>query len=68
MPDFVATLVAATLFCTGLIVLNALTRVAQHAFALGIDENGLPQLAGAALLAGWAWSRLRQNQAGVANE
>ncbi|GEP05083.1 hypothetical protein [Methylobacterium oxalidis] len=59
MPDFVAALAAAAVFCLSLIVLNALTRlallwqVAPHDLA----ENGFLQLGGAVILARAAYRR-----------
>ncbi|MGU3540365.1 hypothetical protein [Methylobacterium sp. A54F] len=59
MPDFVASLGAAAVFCLALIALNALTRLAvqwqlgPHEFA----ENGLLQFGGALVLARAAYRR-----------
>ncbi|MDR7036732.1 MULTISPECIES: hypothetical protein [Methylobacterium] len=60
MPDFVAALTAATVFCLGLIALNALTRLALHWQMAPHDlaENGFLQLGGALLLARAAYRRV----------
>ncbi|NEU12216.1 hypothetical protein G3T14_08730 [Methylobacterium sp. BTF04] len=75
MPDFVAALVTAAIFCAGLIALNGLTRlaIAWHVAPSDLGENGLLQYGLAVALAGVAWRRaLRrqspQNKAGIVNE
>lgn len=59
MPDFVAALVAAAIFCAGLILLNGLTRMAMQWQIAPADlaENGLLQYGAALALAGAAWRR-----------
>ncbi|MBY0257952.1 hypothetical protein [Methylobacterium sp.] len=57
MPDFVATLAAAALFCGGVLILNGLTRLALHLHLAPADlaENGLLQYGLALGLAGLFW-------------
>ncbi|MCJ2047091.1 hypothetical protein MKK58_21495 [Methylobacterium sp. J-078] len=59
MPDFVATLAAAALFCGGVLILNGLTRLALHLHLAPFDlaENGLLQYGLALGLAGLFWRR-----------
>lgn len=59
MPDFVATLAAAALFCGGVLILNGLTRLALHLHLAPYDlaENGLLQYGLALGLAGLFWRR-----------
>lgn len=66
MPDFVAALVAAAIFCAGLIVLNALTRLAMQLQIAPSDlaENGFLQYGGALALAGSTWRRAQARPPG----
>lgn len=59
MPDFVAALVSAAIFCAGLILLNGLTRLAMQVQIAPADlaENGLLQYGVALALAGATWRR-----------
>lgn len=59
MPDFVAALVAAAIFCGGLILLNGLTRMIMPLSIAPADlaENGLLQYGAALALAGATWRR-----------
>lgn len=70
MPDFVASLAAAAVFCLALIALDALTRFALqwHIAPEGLGEPGFLQIGGALALAHVTYRRAVQNQAGVAKE
>lgn len=59
MPDFVAALLAAAVFCIGVILLNALTRLALQMQVAPNDlaENGFVQYGGALVLARVAYRR-----------
>lgn len=59
MPDFVAALITAAVFCAGLILLNALTHWAIQAQIAPADlaENGMLQYGLALALAGFTWRR-----------
>ncbi len=59
MPDFLATLLAALVFCLGLIALNALTRVALqwHVAPMDLAENGMLQYGLAVAAAATVWRR-----------
>lgn len=67
MPDFIAALVAAAIFCAGLILLNGLTRLAlqMHVAPADLAENGLLQYGLAAALAGSTWRRSLRRPARV---
>ena len=57
MSDFVATLLAALTFCVGLMLLNAVTRLALqwHVAPTDLAENGMLQYGLAMVAAGTAW-------------
>ncbi len=59
MPDFVAALAAAALFCAGVLILNALTRLllVLHVAPADLAENGFAQYGLALALSGLAWRR-----------
>ncbi|MDO9425997.1 MAG: hypothetical protein Q7T93_04125 [Methylobacterium sp.] len=59
MPDFVATLVASLIFCLGLMLLNAGTRLALQWYAAPADlaENGMLQYGLALAAAATVWRR-----------
>jgi hypothetical protein len=59
MPDFLATLLAALVFCLGLIALNALTRLALQWQVAPMDlaENGMLQYGLAVAAAATVWRR-----------
>ncbi|KQO52159.1 hypothetical protein ACYQR9_13175 [Methylobacterium sp. CM6241] len=65
MPDFVAALITAAVFCAGLILLNALTRWAIQTQIAPADlaENGMLQYGLALALAGFTWRRALVAQA-----
>lgn len=59
MPEFVASLLAAAVFCLALLALNALTRVLiqAHVAPSDLGESGFIQIGGALLLARVAYRR-----------
>lgn len=59
MPDFVAALLAAAVFCFGVIALNALTRlvIQMQVAPADLAENGFLQYGGALVLARVAYRR-----------
>ena len=67
MPDFIAALTAAVVFCLGLSVLNQLTDLIVPFAPFELDQNGLPQIGGALLLASFAWRfrRLAESSAAL---
>ncbi|MDB5646281.1 hypothetical protein [Methylobacterium sp.] len=66
MPVFVAALVAATVFCTSVLVLNGLTLLALrlHLAPADMGENGLAQYGLALVAAGFLWRRAGRRNAG----
>lgn len=70
MPDFVAALFAATLFCLALLALNALTRLALQAHLApdGFAEGGFLQYGGALVVAGAAYRRAVRPRGDLAGE
>lgn len=59
MPDFIAALITAAVFCAGVIVLNALTRFAIQMQIAPSDlaEGGLVQYGAALVIARSTWRR-----------
>lgn len=59
MPEFVASLLAAAVFCLTLLALNALTRILiqTHLAPSDLGESGFLQVGGALLLARAAYRR-----------
>lgn len=59
MPDFVATLAAAILFCVVVLLLNALTRLTLglHLAPADLAENGLAQFVPALMVSVLVWRR-----------
>lgn len=65
MPDFIAALAAAALFCGAMPVLNGLTRLVLHLHWAPADlgENGFLQYGLALALAGLLWRRTTRRPA-----